>query len=104
MRSDVRASKRLCHALLPIELAGFLALLAPCAGCSGSKSTAAPEDHQGGGLSVPECEAYAAKVAECFHRDDARAAIAVVAQDDAERTRLAQTCSSNLQRLRTACR
>lgn len=74
-----------------------LALLTAC-----SSSHAGPGN--GGDLRVPECEAYAQRVASCFHRDDLAGVIATRAHSEEERDRIRAVCSLNLQRLTAACR
>jgi hypothetical protein len=88
----LRISTSLYLTSMSIWLAGI--------GCSAPKDSSFSD----AGLTVPECEAYAAKVASCFHREDARASVVTVAATPKERDDLARGCTANLQRLNGACR
>jgi hypothetical protein len=80
------------------ELCALVFVLA-FGGCS--QGTEAPSTAR---VPVPECEAYAARIALCFHRDDARIGIETVAPSQTERERLARSCIASLERLNDACR
>ncbi len=54
---------------------------------------------------VPECQAYEREMARCTGTEaNIATQPAALAQDDADRDRLAAICSSNLERLRQSCR
>ena len=55
---------------------------------------------------VPECQAYEATLSSCFHRPPSGFATqaSLIPKTKADRERIAQTCSANLARLKTACR
>jgi hypothetical protein len=54
---------------------------------------------------VAECQAYEAALTACFHRPSQFSRQAsLLPETRSQRKRIAQLCSDNLKRLRTACR
>jgi hypothetical protein len=71
------------------------------AACGGHR---AADGQDAGGL-VPECVAYQQAFARCSGVDASIASQpAAIPSSDADRTRIARLCASNLQRLRETCR
>ena len=77
-----------------------LTSLAVAMGCSGGKA----RHGDSADLTVPECEAYGRKMADCFQRPELASAAPSLARDEAERDRMRAACSLSLSRLTAACR
>jgi hypothetical protein len=84
------------HVLFPL-----VAALVAC----GGKTSELPAD----GVSVPECDAYAARISSCLGRDQPAAKYAVTqaasltSADDAQRARMKAICARDLERLKSSC-
>ncbi len=59
--------------------------------------------------SIPECDAYAARLAVCLGREQPAVthaeaqAVSLVSADDAQRARMKTTCARDLERLKSSC-
>jgi hypothetical protein len=73
----------------------FVAALVALVGC-GDHVDATP---------VAECTQYQAALESCFHRpNDFASQASLVPRTEADRERIRQVCSANLERIRIACR
>ena len=87
---------------------GLLVVLA-AAGCGGKRASGAIVEGDPPDL-VPECEAYAKQLRLCLGEQSppathaATQSASLAKADDAERSRMATTCSRELERLRRSCR
>lgn len=78
---------------------GTMLLMVACATACGSNAQKTGEDNR-----VAECVQYQSAFDACFHRDSGFASQpAMIPKTGADRSRLRQICSENLQRLKTAC-
>jgi outer membrane murein-binding lipoprotein Lpp len=101
MRSLQRTGVRASVCAVALALGGLLSL-----GCSSNASSSSSSE----AATIPECDAYAARLEQCMGatsppaQEAARQASDLATADDATRDRMKQACAVGLQRLTAACR